>query len=107
MKIVADYDVAPNPKPFQRPQGFICFNEPSKEEWLDKIIYDLDDDDSKFVRGLKRGTLTESEFELIIDRFEKEVGKEVGKEVENKETSKKKKKRTEASPCIGNAKDPS
>jgi len=75
IKIVSGYDDSPNPTPFVRPQAYICFRESSAEDWLEKVMYDLDEEDSKFLRkfnGSKKN-LTENNLELIIDRCEKEA----------------------------------
>jgi len=75
IKIVSGYDDSPNPIPFVRPQSYLCYKELSPEDWLERVVYDIDEDDSKFLRQLNssKRSLTENNLELIIDRCEKEA----------------------------------
>jgi len=78
---VEDYDEAPNPEPFVRPQTYIRYKDMTDEEVLQCISYDLDPEDEKFLRQLNaaKKILSENKFELIMDRCEKEAFRMQGK----------------------------
>jgi len=77
VKIVEDYDNATNLKPFIRPQSYIRSPELTIEEQDLLIEYDMDEEDEIFLSNLnsQKKILSEENFELLIDRFEKEASR--------------------------------
>lgn len=77
IKVVPGYDEEVPTKPFVRPQAYIRYKELSHEEWLQKVEYDLDPEDAKFIRqtNANKKMLSDNKFEKVLDRCEKEAAR--------------------------------